>query len=85
MYYIFLCVRIYTNVCMYACMYFLIIFIGILHYIILVILHAVTFGVYSLHSFFSLLTYYVLLSVVPCSVFISLILSNCCVNFANAL
>jgi hypothetical protein len=31
-------------------------FIGMLHYIILVILHAVTFGVYSLYSFFTLLT-----------------------------
>jgi hypothetical protein len=38
--------------------YFLfLIFIGMLHYIVLVILHAVTFGVYSLYSFFFLLTF----------------------------
>jgi hypothetical protein len=47
------CLCVCVCVCVYVCvcMYFLI-FIGMLHYIILVILHAVTFGVYSLYSFF---------------------------------
>jgi hypothetical protein len=81
-------VRMYvrTYVCKYVCMYvFFYIFIGMLHYIVLVILQAVTFGVYILYSFFFLLTFYVLLSVVLCSVFISLNLSSFCVNFANVL
>jgi hypothetical protein len=87
LYYIILCYNIlyYTN---YTVLYYTILFntfIGMLHSIILVILHALTFGVYSLYSSFSLLTFYVLPSLVLCSVFISLILSNSCVNFANAL
>jgi hypothetical protein len=82
------CVYMYVCVCMYVCMYVYVFFYYIywhapLHYIGNIT--CVTFGVYSLYSFFSLLTFYVLLSVVLCSVFISLILSNCCVNFANAL
>jgi hypothetical protein len=51
--YVCVCIYVYMYVCMYVCIS-LYIFIGMLHYIRLVILHAVTFGVYSLFSFFTL-------------------------------
>jgi hypothetical protein len=48
------CMYVYMYVRMYVCI-FLYIFIGMLHYIRLVILHAITFGVYSF--FFLLYTF----------------------------